>query len=78
MEESNKNNTMEQTTYICLGNEGGDKLEADLVTFREKGQQVKYFALTFTNPENETSSISLDQQSFTTLKEFFAQLDWSI
>lgn len=69
---------MEQTTYICLTNEGGDKLEADLVTFREKGQQVKYFAITFTNPENKESSISLDKESFATLKEFFAQLDWAI
>jgi hypothetical protein len=78
MEEPQNNNTMEQTTYICLGNQEGDKLEADLVTFREKGQQVKYFALTFTDPANKSSSISLDQESFTTLKEFFAQLDWSI
>jgi len=78
MEDSQNNNTMEQTTYICLSNEKGDKLEADLVTFREKGQQVKYFAITFTNPENKESSITLDQESFNSLKEFFTQLDWAI
>ena len=75
----NKNNTIsEQETYLCLGSEGGDKLEADLVTFREKGQQVKYFSLSFTNSKEQTSSISLDQESFHTLKKFFEQLDWNV
>lgn len=79
MVDNNKNNIiLEKETYLCLGSESGDKLEADLVTFREKGQQVKYFSLSFTNPEKQVSSISLDQESFSSLKEFFKQLDWNL
>jgi hypothetical protein len=68
-------------TYLCLQNENGS-FEADLVTFREKGQQVRYLAFTFTNLNQKTniqeqSTLSLDEQSFLKLKDFFRQLEWN-
>ena len=64
-------------TYLNLNREDGSKLEVDLITFREKGQQVKYLAITFTDANQNSASISLDQESFNTLKTFFRQLDWN-
>ena len=36
-----------QVTYLCLSNPEGQKLEIDLITFREKGQQIKYLSINF-------------------------------
>lgn len=77
----NNNNTTqkpEPITYICLGNpDDGSKLELDLVTFREKGQQIKYFSVNFSEPEGKISKISLDENSFNEIKKYFLQLDWN-
>lgn len=64
-------------TYICLNNEDGTKFEVDLITFREKGQQVKYLSFSFTDEKQNLATISLNQESFDTIKLFFKQLDWN-
>ena len=64
-------------TYICLNSEDNTKLEIDLITFREKGQQVKYLSVSFTDKNNNVASLSLNQESFDTIKLFFKQLDWN-
>lgn len=64
-------------TYICLSNEDNTKFEVDLITFREKGKQVKYLSVSFTDAKESCVSLSLDEESFETLKKFFKQLDWN-
>ena len=64
-------------TYICLNSEDGSKFEVDLITYREKGQQVKYLAVSFTDAKQSTATISLNQESFDNIKTFFKQLDWN-
>jgi type VI protein secretion system component Hcp len=64
-------------TYICLDNENGTKFEVDLITYREKGQQVKYLSVSFTDTNQNIASLSLNQESFDTIKLFFKQLDWN-
>jgi hypothetical protein len=64
-------------TYICMDSEDGSKFEVDLITYREKGQQVKYLAVSFTDASNSTATISLNQESFDNIKTFFKQLDWN-
>jgi len=49
----------------------------DLITFREKGKQVKYLSVSFIDSKESTVSLSLDEESFNTLKSFFKQLDWN-
>lgn len=66
-------------TYIALQNEDG-KIEVDLVTFREKGQQVRYLSFNIQQTvENApvSTSISLDEEAFNKMKIFFKQLDWN-
>ena len=81
--ENNDNNTAatqksEPVTYICLENpDDKSKLELDLVTFREKGQQIKYFSVIFSEPEDKISRISLDENSFNEIKKYFLSLDWN-
>lgn len=71
-------NTIEPgQTYICLNNEDGTKFEVDLITFREKGQQVKYLSFSFTDAKQNTATISLTEESFNIIKSFFKQLDWN-
>lgn len=63
-------------TYLCLNSDDGTKLEVDLVMFREKGEQVKYLAVSFTDANQNKASISLNEESFDTIKLFFKELDW--
>lgn len=75
-------NTVAPTTYIRLGNEEAGELEIDLISYRQKGEQVKYMSLSFSgkNPKNseaQESSVSLDEETFYALKKFFLQLDWN-
>jgi hypothetical protein len=72
-----KNTLNEQDTYLLLGNsEAGLQLEIDLVTYREKGERVKYLSVALTNGEGLITSLSLDKESFANMKAFFKQLEW--
>lgn len=64
-------------TYICLDSENGTKFEVDLITYREKGQQVKYLSVSFTDANENVASLSLNKESFDTIKSFFKELDWN-
>jgi type VI protein secretion system component Hcp len=75
--EENENIIKPGQTYICLDSENGTQFEVDLITFREKGQQVKYLSVSFTDVNKNVVSISLNQESFSTIKSFFKQLDWN-
>ena len=82
---SNKTEMKEKSsdiqTYLSLGNERDGNIEMDLVTFREKGQQVRYLSFLInsldTNQQPVSASLSLDEQSFNHIKEFFSQLEWN-
>jgi len=76
--ESDINNN-EKTTYLHLSDAESGMFEIDLVTFREKGQQTKFLSVTFTSNENGAKPVtkSFDEESFNTIKSFFAQLDWN-
>lgn len=64
-------------TYICLNSDDNSKFEVDLITYREKGQQVKYLSVSFTDKNQNTASLSLNEDSFDDIKLFFKQLDWN-
>lgn len=64
-------------TYVSLDSGDGSKFEVDLITYREKGQQVKYLSVSFTDSNQNVASLSLNQESFNTIKSFFANLDWN-
>lgn len=75
---------MSSKTYLCLGdqsNPASGTLELDLVVFREKGEQTRCLNITFgqKNGNNEPSSvsISLNEESFNSIKEYFKNLDWN-
>ena len=78
--EDSQNNT-KKVTYMCLNSSDGINFEADLVTFREKGQQTKYLSISFVDTSQEPpvviSSKAFDQNAFLEIKEFFKQLDWN-
>ena len=66
-------------TYACLQNDTG-KIEVDLVTYREKGQQVRYLSLNVQQIHQEgttSSTICLDEEAFNKIKIFFKQLEWN-
>lgn len=88
MEEQQKNiqnNSIKKPTdtYLSIGDSSSTLLEIDLVTFREKNQEMRYLGLTFTgtNPktgEPQESFVNIDnEESFYVLKNFFAQLEWN-
>jgi hypothetical protein len=55
----------EQDTYLLLGDEAsGLKLEIDLVTYREKGERVKYFSIALTNSENVVTQPLLSDSNY--------------
>lgn len=73
-------NTNAVDTYMYLENATGT-LEFDLINFREKGKQIKYFSILL-NTRNENNELiptafSLDDESFTAIKKFFSQLEWN-
>jgi len=72
---------IKKDTYLCLKNEKS-LIEIDLVTFREKGEQTKFLSVGILAKNEKTGEgqevgISLDEESFLTLKEFFKQLEWN-
>lgn len=82
MEDISHNNTIQnnipkQTTYLCLDSLDGTKFEIDLITYREKGQQVKYLAISFTDAAQNVASLSLNEESFDNVKKFFSDLNWN-
>jgi hypothetical protein len=80
MEEQDKQNKTDKTTYLCLANDEGMSFEVDLVTFREKGHQTKYLAINFIDTKQAepvvVSAMSFDENAFIKIKDFFKQLDW--
>jgi type VI protein secretion system component Hcp len=75
--EDNENIIKQGQTYVCLDSENGTKFEVDLITYREKGQQVKYLSISFTDVNENVASLSLNEESFGIVKTFFKQLDWN-
>lgn len=76
-----QNTKPNKSTYLCLVGPDGISVEVDLVTFREKGQQTKYMSISFVdttqNPPATLAAQSFDQESFSSIKKFFEQLDWN-
>lgn len=75
---------MSAKTYLALGdanNPSSGTLEFDLIVFREKGEQTRYLNVTFGqkdgNNEPSTVSISLNEESFNSIREYFKNLDWN-
>lgn len=70
-------------TYLAIGDPESSMLEVDLVTFREKNQEMRYLGLSFTgnNPktnEPQEAFINIDnEEAFIIIKKFFAQLEWN-
>ena len=69
-------------TYIAVGNENAS-IEFDLVTFRQKGEEARYLAVSFTGlditkdpPIEQEAFINLGEEDFKKIKSFFEQLEW--
>ena len=71
------------STYICIGNENDGQLDVDLVQFREKNVSMRYLSFTFSgvNPKTgqlQSAFINIDnEEAFSTIREFFLQLNWN-
>ena len=75
-----KTNNKVVETYLGLSNETS-LMEIDLVTARQKGEEIRYLLVTFggkdaRNNEQQNASISIDEGGFNQIKKFFAQLEW--
>jgi hypothetical protein len=74
-----KQNTGVQT-YLGLSNEAG-LIEIDLVTFREKGEQVRFLSIQVggvgQDGQHQLAHINLDESAFNQIKGFFKQLEWN-
>ena len=71
---------MANKTYLALGdaaNPNSGTLEFDLIVFREKGEQTRYLNVTFGEKDQNPTSISLNEESFNSIKEYFKNLDWN-
>lgn len=73
---------IESPTYLKVGDETSS-LEFDLVTFRQKGKEDRYLAITFLgyniNKEPiqvQDAFINIGEEDFLKIKEFFKNLDW--
>lgn len=72
-----------KTTYIVIGSEETGLLEIDLVTFRQKNDEMRYLSIVFKGIDTRTGQeqdafINIDNEdAFKELKKFFAQLDWN-
>ncbi len=70
-------------TYLSIGDSENALLEIDLVTFREKNQEMRYLGLNFSgnNPKTgqpQEAFINIDNEEvFNELKRFFSQLEWN-
>ncbi len=77
------NNISKNQTYLSLGDEDSGLIEIDLVTMRQKNEEVRYLGFTFTGVNIKTNEkqegyITLEsKEQFDTLKNFFAQLEWN-
>lgn len=77
------NNISKSQTYLSLGDEESGFIEIDLVTMRQKNEEVRYLGFTFTGVNIKTNEkqegyITLEsKEQFDTLKNFFAQLEWN-
>jgi len=78
MEDSNK----EQPTYLKVGDDTSS-LEFDLVTFRQKGKEERYLAISFLGyninrepAEKQEAFINIGEEDFGKIKDFFKNLDW--
>jgi len=80
---SNNSGKRPVQTYLAIGDVESTLLEVDLVTFREKNQEMRYLGLAFTgtNPksgEPQEAFINIDnEEAFNIIKNFFAQLEWN-
>ncbi len=64
-------------TYLSLKNEDNIQLEFDLISFREKGKQVKFLSINIKQgEEDEGKLINLDEDGFNRIQEFFKNLKW--
>jgi hypothetical protein len=70
--------TKDSNTYVNLKTADGISLEIDLVSFRQKGEQVKFLSISILKEEKESEQINLDEQGFLRLKEFFSSLSWEL
>ena len=87
MDQENDNtlimSTTKPQTYIAIGDITSGLLEIDLVTLRQKNDEIRYLALSFsgTNAKTEKEQESFinieNEEQFNALKKFFAQLDWN-
>lgn len=73
---------IENPTYLKVGDETSS-LEFDLVTFRQKGKEERYLAITFSGyninkepVEVQEAFINVGEQDFSKIKDFFKNLDW--
>jgi len=71
-------------TYFVLGNEGVGKMEIDLVTYREKGEETRYIAMMFSGmnikeepPTPQEAFFNIEtKEEFSDFKKFIANLNW--
>ena len=69
-------------TYIAFGNDESGLLELDLVTARQKNEEIRYLAISLSGTNIKTeqkqeSFINIDtKEEFEKLKKFFNQLQW--
>jgi hypothetical protein len=75
-------------TYIEIVTEKDEQgqplsvLEVDLVISREKGQETRSLSINFAGIDTEKKeliekSVSIDEEGFYILKQFFSQLEWN-
>ena len=71
-------------TYFVIGNEEVGKMEIDLVTYREKGEETRYIAMMFSGmnikedpPTPQEAFFNIEtKKEFSDFKEFIANLNW--
>lgn len=76
------NSEKEQVTYLKVGDETSS-LEFDLVTFRQKGKEERYLAISFLGyninkepVEIQEAFINIGEEDFNKIKDFFKNLEW--
>jgi hypothetical protein len=78
--EENVLNSVESPTYLKVGDEASS-LEFDLVTFRQKGKEERYLAVSFlgyniNNEQPQEAFINIAEDDFILIKNFFKNLEW--
>ena len=79
MDENIKN---PQETYLGLSNGNDGNIEFDLVTARQKGQEIRYLSISIQGISEGTSeiqnaSINVDEETFKRIKAYFTNLEWN-